>query len=122
MSNPCQEVWDDTVGQEVPKMDTKSMGLLMLILNIFFPGIGSIVRRPLLRAGALLRFLGGACPLLTACPCAQVAGLKADKTSTMIIGVLQFVSSWLILGWIWSIYWGWLIYQKSGGGFSQLGV
>lgn len=40
----------------------------------------------------------------------------------MIIGVLQFVSSWLILGWIWSIYWGWLIYSKSGGGFSQLGV
>jgi len=47
MSNPCQEVWDDTVGQEVPKLETKSMGLLMLILNIFFPGIGSIVSRPL---------------------------------------------------------------------------
>ena len=48
MSNPCKEVWDDTVGQKVPKMDTKSMGLLMLILNIFFPGIGSIVRQILM--------------------------------------------------------------------------
>lgn len=30
-------------GQEVPGMETKSWGLLMLIINIFFPGIGSII-------------------------------------------------------------------------------
>ncbi|EKX36050.1 hypothetical protein GUITHDRAFT_117839 [Guillardia theta CCMP2712] len=74
MSNPCGEVWDEITQQDVPKVDTKSFGLLCFILNIFFPGIGSIV-----------------------------AGLKGDKTSTMIVGVLQFVTSWFILGWIWSI-------------------
>jgi hypothetical protein len=30
-------------GQEVPGMETKTWGLLMLIINIFFPGIGSII-------------------------------------------------------------------------------
>ena len=29
--------------QEVPKVETKSWGLLLLIINIFFPGIGSII-------------------------------------------------------------------------------
>jgi hypothetical protein len=27
----------------VPKVETKSWGLLLLIINIFFPGIGSII-------------------------------------------------------------------------------
>jgi hypothetical protein len=29
--------------QEVPKVETKSWGLFLLIINIFFPGIGSII-------------------------------------------------------------------------------
>jgi len=41
----------------VPNVGTKGLGLFCLLANIFFPGIGSIV-----------------------------AGLKADKPATMIIG------------------------------------
>mmetsp|Transcript_36648 Transcript_36648/g.57242 ORF Transcript_36648/g.57242 Transcript_36648/m.57242 type:complete len:95 (+) Transcript_36648:80-364(+) len=91
MSNPCGEVWDEIVKQEVPNVGSNTWGLLCFILNIFLPGIGSIV-----------------------------AGVKGDKTSTMIVGVLQFVTGWFIIGWIWSIWWGWLIYSKASSGFNPL--
>ena len=140
--------------QNVPKMDTKSWGLLMLILNIFFPGIGSIIAglkgqwrlrihatprthtRPPLR---ILPFPPALNSALRTCYCALCvimrwetqrllvptlrrrlfAGLSrswgqsleaecltcspcaGDKTSTMIIGVLQFCTSWLLIGWLW---------------------
>ena len=31
----------------------------------------------------------------------------------MTIGVLQFLTSVFIVGWVWAIYWGWLIFQKA---------
>ncbi|KAJ1476748.1 hypothetical protein T484DRAFT_1823894 [Baffinella frigidus] len=79
--NPCSEVSEECCSMSVPNVGTKGLGLFCLLANIFFPGIGSIV-----------------------------AGLKTDKPSTMIIGLFQFITSWLIVGWIWSIVWGWLIW------------
>lgn len=67
------------------------MGILCLLLNIFLPGIGSIV-----------------------------AGVMGNKVSTMIIGVIQFLTCWFILGWIWSVWWGILIYQKANGSYTAV--
>ena len=36
---------------------------------------------------------------------------KISKT-TLIIAILQMLMAWIIIGWIWSIYWGYLIYKK----------
>ena len=55
----------------------------MFVVNILLPGVGTLV-----------------------------AGIKSERNTTMVIGVLQFLLAFLIVGWIWSIYWGWLIYKK----------
>jgi hypothetical protein len=31
---------------------------------------------------------------------------------TLLIGLLQLTTSWIFIGWVWSIYWGYLIYQR----------
>ena len=62
----------------------KSTGVCCLIFNIFFPGFGSIL-----------------------------AGMQANSSSTVLIGVVQFFLCVTLIGWLWSIYWGVLIYNKS---------
>jgi hypothetical protein len=52
-------------GQEVPGMETKSWGLLMLIINIFFPGVGSIIAG---LKGALSSRVPAALARLLECP------------------------------------------------------
>mmetsp|Transcript_7227 Transcript_7227/g.22204 ORF Transcript_7227/g.22204 Transcript_7227/m.22204 type:complete len:96 (-) Transcript_7227:106-393(-) len=84
MANVLEETWEEIKTQSPPAMDSTNMGILILLLNIFLPGIGSIV-----------------------------TGVSKSKTSTIIVGVLQLLTSWIIVGWIWSIWWGILIYQKS---------
>lgn len=59
--------------------------IICFILNIFFPGIGTII------AG-----IAGGC-----------------NGCAIIVGLLQLFTAWLIIGWIWSIWWGWLIFKKS---------
>ena len=68
---------------QVPSVP-KATGLLVLILNIFLPGTGSIL-----------------------------AGLQSNSSSCVFIGVIQFFLFGLLFGWIWSIWWGVLIYNKS---------
>eukprot|EP00285_Hemiselmis_virescens_P016163 CAMPEP_0173386298 /NCGR_PEP_ID=MMETSP1356-20130122/8898_1 /TAXON_ID=77927 ORGANISM="Hemiselmis virescens, Strain PCC157" /NCGR_SAMPLE_ID=MMETSP1356 /ASSEMBLY_ACC=CAM_ASM_000847 /LENGTH=94 /DNA_ID=CAMNT_0014342473 /DNA_START=46 /DNA_END=330 /DNA_ORIENTATION=+ len=85
------EVVEDIKTQTVPSI-SKNMGILCFLLNVFLPGVGSMV-----------------------------AGAMESKWSTVIIGVLQLLTCWFILGWIWSIWWGWLIFSKSSDGFSPLG-
>lgn len=62
----------------------RATGICCFIFNIFLPGLGSLL-----------------------------AGLQANSSSTVLIGVLQFFFCWTILGWLWSVYWGFLIYNKS---------
>jgi len=67
---------------QVPTLE-KDWGTGMLVVNILLPGVGTLV-----------------------------AGIKSERNTTMVIGVLQFLLAFVIVGWIWSIYWGWLIYKK----------
>ena len=60
-------------------------GIVLLIINVLLPGIGSIIN-----------------------------SLMADKVrvTTLVVGILQLVLAGFIVGWIWSIIWGVLIFKK----------
>lgn len=62
--------------------------VVFFIFNIFFPGWGTIISS----------FCG-----------ASFSGMA------LLVGILQFILAPFLLGWIWSIVWGWLIYKKSEG-------
>eukprot|EP00283_Hemiselmis_rufescens_P009583 CAMPEP_0173433806 /NCGR_PEP_ID=MMETSP1357-20121228/11112_1 /TAXON_ID=77926 /ORGANISM="Hemiselmis rufescens, Strain PCC563" /LENGTH=84 /DNA_ID=CAMNT_0014398545 /DNA_START=32 /DNA_END=286 /DNA_ORIENTATION=+ len=79
------EAWEDTKGQKVPSI-AKAWAAICLLLNVFLPGVGS-----------------------------AVAGIMEKRWSTVLIGVLQLATCWFIVGWIWSIYWGYLIAYYSTG-------
>jgi uncharacterized membrane protein (DUF485 family) len=70
---------------KIPVLPT-SIAVLLLILNIFFPSTGTFYM---------------------AC-----IGDKFRK-SQIFVGVLQLMTSFLLVGWIWSIYWGIVVVKKS---------
>ncbi|KAJ1491108.1 hypothetical protein T484DRAFT_1775811 [Baffinella frigidus] len=72
------EVWSEITSTEVPALENKNWGIGLFLCNIFLPGIGTFI-----------------------------AGLKAEKNTTMVVGLFQFLTAWFIVGWLWSIYWGW---------------
>ncbi|KAJ1476909.1 hypothetical protein T484DRAFT_1823220, partial [Baffinella frigidus] len=72
----CCGVGADICGQRVPSVQ-EATGVFCLILNIFLPGTGSIL-----------------------------AGVTANRPSTVLIGILQLVFAASIIGWIFSIWWG----------------
>lgn len=76
----------------VPVVD-KNWGIALFIVNIFLPGVGTFI-----------------------------AGLKGEKNTTLVVGVLQFLLAFLLIGWIWSIVWGYFIYKKSTEGYTGLGI
>ncbi len=77
----CQE-WLETI----PSVSTCMAGLV-LIINIFLPGLGT---------------------LLLAC-----LGPSFTCTTQTCVGILQILTAPFIIGWIWSIYWGILACSKS---------
>jgi hypothetical protein len=62
-------------------------GIILFIVNIIFPGVGTIISA----------FLGGG----------------SCVSEAVVVGIIQLLTCWLIVGWIWSIIWGWKIYEKS---------
>jgi hypothetical protein len=66
----------------------KVMGIVLLVLNIFLPGVGTLI-----------------------CAC---IGPKFEADN-IIVGLLQLLLSGCIIGWVWSIWWGIIILQKSSG-------
>ena len=80
---------DDLIAKTVNKMKTPCTGLTMFILNIFFPGLGTII---------------------SSCECAKGGALC---TTTLLVGILQAILTGFLLGWIWSIIWGFMIWNKS---------
>lgn len=70
---------------DVPKLERSPWGILCLILNIVpYAGIGSII-----------------------------AGVKAKENMQLIKGIIQLLTGWLLIGWIWSIIDGILMFMKS---------
>mmetsp|Transcript_2310 Transcript_2310/g.1653 ORF Transcript_2310/g.1653 Transcript_2310/m.1653 type:complete len:80 (+) Transcript_2310:20-259(+) len=61
-------------------------GIILFIVNIFLPGIGSIIN--------------------------SLMGGDGVHTTTLIVGIVQLLTCWILIGWIWSIWWGYLIWQK----------
>ena len=64
------------------------LGTVFFVINIFFPGFGTML------ASCINTTPGKLCPL------------------TLMLGMAQMMTSWMLVGWIWSIYWGWLIHKK----------
>jgi hypothetical protein len=69
---------------DVPRLPRKPWGILCLVLNIIPGGVGTIV-----------------------------AGVKGKHTPSIIIGIVQLVLVFFILGWIWSVVWGVVIFRRS---------
>ncbi|KAG2372865.1 hypothetical protein C9374_013072 [Naegleria lovaniensis] len=71
----------------IPKLDG-NWHITILILNIIFPGIGTLV---------------------AACVS------KKKKKYSIIFGLLQFFTSFLLVGWIWSVVWGIFMFKRNTG-------
>ena len=66
------------------------LGLIFFIFNILAPGAGTFW------SGFFGKDLG-CCPKC--------------KTEAIVIGLCQSISASFLIGWLWSIYWGWLIFK-----------
>ena len=70
---------------DIPSL-SKGLAIFLLILNIFTPPIGT---------------------LLMACLGSEF------KPSQVIVALLQFLLTGILIGWIWAVWWGIIIVEKS---------
>ena len=64
------------------------VGVIAAILNLILPGFGTMIAA-----------------------CATSAG--AVSKVQLAVGLIQFLTTYILVGWIWSIYWGYLICAKA---------
>ena len=76
----------DNWQSSIPSM-SKGMATILLIINIFFPGLGTMI---------------------SAC-----AGGGNMITDQLIVGILQWFTAGCLVGWIWAIWWGFLMMGKA---------
>jgi len=90
MSSATQkaETWCNKIRENIPQVSI-GIAVLLLIVNIFLPGIGT---------------------LIISCINGKV------YIEQIAVGILQFITAGIIIGWIWSIWWGILFVQKSTAG------
>jgi hypothetical protein len=77
--------WYSKMKNHLPEL-SQGLAIAILIINIFFPGIGTM--------------------------CLACIGGQFDKDH-LIIGLIQFVLAMCIIGWIWSIMWGVFLVMKA---------
>jgi hypothetical protein len=85
MGEQDRELWN--LITEMPKVNL-ILAWISLALNIFFPGSGSAV---------------------VGC----VGSNSRMNKSLIVVGFVQFCVSYAFVGWVWSVYWGYLIVKKA---------
>ena len=78
------QVWE--LVSNVPYVN-QVVGVIAAILNLILPGFGTMI--------------------------ASCAGNGAVSKTQLAIGLIQFLTTYILVGWIWSIYWGYLIAVKA---------
>ena len=87
MPNPVDELlWQ--LLTSVPRVN-QNLAVVVFLLNIILPGFGT---------------------MLATC-FAKNDGIVSK--AQICCGLLQFLTSFFLVGWIWSIYWGYLILKES---------
>ena len=84
-----KELW--ALVSDVPYVD-QPYPYMCAIFNIIIPGLGTIL-----------------------CTCLEPDSPSWSKTQ-LFIGFLQMLTCIVIVGWIWSLYWGYLIVMKAHAG------
>eukprot|EP01080_Neovahlkampfia_damariscottae_P006399 gene6399-10406_t len=77
----------------IPKLE-KNMAIIMLILNFISGGFGTIVAAFLNEGGF--------------------------DVMTLVMGIGQFLTIWIGIGWIWGVVWGIFMVMKADPGFAAL--
>mmetsp|Transcript_39643 Transcript_39643/g.61955 ORF Transcript_39643/g.61955 Transcript_39643/m.61955 type:complete len:135 (+) Transcript_39643:91-495(+) len=67
-----------------PPVVQRDMAVVYFVLNIFLGGLGTFV-----------------------------LGLKSKNKKLTTLALLQFVTSWLFFGWLWSIMYGYMMWKKA---------
>jgi hypothetical protein len=75
---------------------------VILILNILFAGTGTLITA----------FWNISEEGPNAEGTITIRRAKYSKT-TLVVALMQMVLSMIIIGWVWSVYWGYLIFTKS---------
>ena len=76
------EKWQESI----PKISGELMSVLLWWINVVMPGFGTM-----------------------ASSCLGSSDVIMDQ---VIVGILQWLTAGCIVGWLWSIWWGALIYKK----------
>ncbi|CBJ28924.1 expressed unknown protein [Ectocarpus siliculosus] len=61
-----------------PPVLRKPLAFVLLVINVFVPGLGTVI-----------------------------AGFLTCKLKSIFTGILQLVTTSLVVGWVWSVMWGW---------------
>jgi hypothetical protein len=77
--------WWGKIRDSLPSLNP-ALAVILLVVNIFLPGLGTMI----------LGCLNNEC-----------------NWNHIVVGLLQLLLAGLIVGWIWSIWWGILLVQKS---------
>ena len=91
ISNQDLRVWE--LCTDVPALGNV-WAYIILILNILLPGTGTMI--------------------------ASCLGDSNVNKTQLTIGIIQLLTSVYLLGWIFSIYWGWIIVKKSKGDHNEI--
>ena len=81
-----RDIWEIISHNTIPRLN-KVLAVICAFLNLIFPGLGTLV--------------------------AACAASDTTPKIQLFIALLQFLTSVLIVGWIWAIYWGYLFCHKA---------